>query len=173
MSASVAFDGGRSGIRLASGGTSRASSEPCASTCATSSVFGGVGDVVAERFGEELIRSGEVLFAMPEQHARAAVERGPGRLGDERGLAQTGLTRDEHTPRGPRRPATRLNASGHRRDLGLAARRRPTPGAPPDGPATGPTLRVGSVERFPPHLDGRPPDRAGPSASSAPTGRHS
>jgi len=55
----------------------------------------GVGDVVTEGFGEELIGRGEVLLAVTEQHAGAAVERGAGRFGHQRGLAQTGLTRDQ------------------------------------------------------------------------------
>ena len=59
-------------------------------------VFGGVGDVVPERLGEELVRGGEVLLAVAEQHAGPVVEGGPGRLGHQRGLAETGLARDEH-----------------------------------------------------------------------------
>ena len=95
VSESVALDGGRSGIRLASAGTSRDSSDPWAATWARSCVFGGVGDVVAEGLGEELVGGGEVLLAVAEQHAGPVVERGPGRLGHQGGLAQTGLTRDE------------------------------------------------------------------------------
>ena len=58
-------------------------------------VFGGMGDVVAERLGEELVGGGEVLFAVAEQHAGPVVESRPGRLGHQGGLAQTGLARDE------------------------------------------------------------------------------
>ena len=70
-------------------------------------VLGGVGDVVAEGFGEELVGGGEVLLAVPEQHAGPVVEGGPGRLGHQGGLAQTGLARDEQdlAPFARRRPA--------------------------------------------------------------------
>ena len=116
-------------------------------------LLGGVGDVVAERFGEELIRRGEVLFAMPEQHARPAVERGPGRLGDQRGLAQTGLTRDEEHL-AAFAPGDTLERIQHRRHLGFPAHdtrrgaHRQTPRQRDDGPG------VGRAERFPQHLDG-------------------
>ena len=103
MSASVAFDGRSPGNRLASAGTNRASSEPCDVHMGDELVLRSVGDVVAERLREELVRRGEILLAMPEQHTGPAVERGPRRLGDQRGLAQTGLTRDAATPRDPRR----------------------------------------------------------------------
>ena len=56
-------------------------------------LLGCVGDVLAERFGEELIRGGEILFAMPEQHAGPFGERSPRRLGHQRGLAQARLAR--------------------------------------------------------------------------------
>ena len=153
MSASVAFDGGSPGIRLASAGTNRASSEPCASTWATSCVLGGVGDVVAERLGEQLIRGGEILLAMPEQHARPAVERGPGRLGDQRGLAQTGLTRDQQhlAALAAGDPLERIQ---HRRRSRLRGPRHPTPDARPNGPAAARPFGVGPLERLPPHLDG-------------------
>ena len=83
-------------------------------------LLGGVGDEVAERLGEQLIGRREVLFAMPEQHARPAVERGPGRLGDQRGLAETGLTRDEeHLAAFALSDA--LERVQHRRRLGLPA----------------------------------------------------
>ena len=95
MSASVANDFGRPGNRLASAGTSRASSEPCASTCATQLVFGRVRHVMTERLGEELVGRGEIFFAVPEQHARAGVERGARRFGDKCRLAEAGFTRDE------------------------------------------------------------------------------
>ena len=58
-------------------------------------VLGGVGDVVAERLGEELVGGGQVLLAVPEQHAGPVVEGGTGRFGHQGGLAQAGLTRDE------------------------------------------------------------------------------
>ena len=95
MSVSVAFDAGRSGILLARAGTSRDSSDPWSSTWAQELVFRGVGDVVAEGFGKELVGGGEVLLAVTEQHAGTAVEGGPGRVGHQRGLAQTRLARDE------------------------------------------------------------------------------
>jgi len=52
-----------------------------------------VRDEMGERFGEELIRRCEILFAMPEQHAGPFGERSPGRLGHQRGLAQARLAR--------------------------------------------------------------------------------
>ena len=58
--------------------------------------LGCVRGVVAERFGKQLVRARDVLFAVPEQHARAAIERGARGLGDERGLAQTRLAGDQH-----------------------------------------------------------------------------
>ena len=82
-------------------------------------LLGGVGDVVAQRLGEELIGRRQVLFAMPEQHTPIAVERGPGRLGHERGLAEAGLTRDEdHLPDAA---ADTLERIQDRRRLGFPA----------------------------------------------------
>ena len=90
-------------------------------------LLGGVGDEVAERFGEQLVRGGEVLLAVPEQHTGALVERDPGRLGDQRRLAETGLTRDEqHLPALARGDA--LERIQHRRQLGVPARRHRPPG---------------------------------------------
>ena len=95
MSVSVAFDGGRSGHPARQRWDRPGQLGTVRGDVRDELVLGGVGDVVAERFGEELVRRGEILFAMPEQHARAVVERGAGRLGDERGLAQPGLARHE------------------------------------------------------------------------------
>ena len=83
-------------------------------------VFGRVRDVVAEGLGEELVGRGEILLAVPEQHAGPAVEGRPGRLGDQRGLAQPGLARDEQhlAPLARGDPLGRVR---HRRRLGLAA----------------------------------------------------
>ncbi len=90
---------------------------------------------------------------MPEQHARPAVERGPGRLRDQRGLAEPGLTRDEeHLAAFALSDA--LERIQHRRHLGLPAdhtRRRAhrqTARQRDDGSV------VGHAERFPQHLDG-------------------
>ena len=58
-------------------------------------VFWGMGDVVAERFGEQLVRGGEIFFAMPEQHTGTGVEGSAGCLCNQRGLAETRLARDE------------------------------------------------------------------------------
>ena len=80
--------------------------------------LGGVGDVVTERFGEELVRGGEVLLAVTEEHAGPVVERGPSRLGDQCRLAQAGLAGDEQRPP-PLAAATRLTASADGRHLGL------------------------------------------------------
>ena len=83
-------------------------------------VLGGVGDVVPERFGEELVGGGEVLLAVAEQHTRPGVESGPGRFGHQGGLAQAGLARDEHhlAPLARGHP---LGGIGHRLHLGFAS----------------------------------------------------
>ena len=148
------------------------------STCATSCVLGRVGDVVAERLGEELVRRGEVLLAVPEQHARPAVERGAGRLGDERGLAQPGLARDEHhlAALAARDALERVR---HRRHLGLAAdhahrrahgqtaRQRRPQSSPP--PPSGSHTHLDGLDRIGQSLQRQRPDRAA-LVAAAPTG---
>jgi hypothetical protein len=57
--------------------------------------LGSVGDVVPEGFGKELIRGGQVLFAVAEHHTCPGVEGGPGRFGYQSRLAETGLAGDE------------------------------------------------------------------------------
>ena len=80
----------------------------------------GVGDEVAEGFGEQLIGGREVFLAVSEQHAGARVERDPGGLGDQRGLAETRFTRDEeHFPALTRGDA--LERVQHGRQLGSSA----------------------------------------------------
>ncbi len=125
-------------------------------------LLAGVDDEVAERLREQLIGRREVLFAMPEQHTRPAVERGPGRRRDQRGLAETGLTRDqEHLPDFALSDA--LVRIHHRRRLGLPAHHprcgthRQTPRQRDNRPGFGP------VGRLPQHLDGLDRIRAGPS----------
>ena len=100
---------------------------------------------------------------MAEQHARPAVERGPGRLGDQRGLAETCLTRDEHHLAASAR-GDALERVQQRRQL---ERSRPTtpavgrerarrPGNGTDGPVTAPpsgshrtsTVSTGSGKPF-------------------------
>ena len=118
-----------------------------------------MGDVVTEGLGEELIRGGEVLFAVPEQHTRPAVERGP-RQPRPRGWSCP--DRPHPTRAATSRPSPvgdALDRVGHRRDLGLAAddaRRRDARQA---GPAAASTSVVGPAERLPAHLDGL--DRVG------------
>ena len=107
-------------MRLARAGTSRDSSDPWASTWAQELVLGGVGDVVAEGLGEELVGGGEVLLAVAEQHTGPGVEGGPGRLGHERGLAQTGLARDEEHL-APLARGDALGGVGHGLHLGFAS----------------------------------------------------
>ena len=58
-------------------------------------ILGGVGDVVPQSLSEELVGGGEVFFAVAEEHTGPVFEGGPGRLGHQRGLADTGLTRDQ------------------------------------------------------------------------------
>ena len=123
-------------MRLARAGTSRDSSDPWASTWAQELVLGSVGDVVAERLGEELVGGGEVLLAVPEQHAGPGVEGGPGRLGHERGLAQTGLARDEQDLAAFAR-GDPLGGVGRWSASRSPGRPRPRPGARPDGRAEG------------------------------------
>ena len=115
-------------------------------------VFGGVGDVMAERFGEELVRRGEILLAMPEQHARPGVEASAGRLGHQRGLAQTGLTRDEeHLASFAAGDA--LERIRHRRRLGFSTDDTRC-GAHAQTARQRHGIRRGPAERFPAHLDG-------------------
>ena len=52
-------------------------------------------DVVAERFGEELIRSGHVLLGVAEQDGGAGAMGGAGCFGDQRGLSEAGFTAHE------------------------------------------------------------------------------
>ena len=163
VSASVAFVGGRSGRRLASAGTSRASSDPWASTWASELVLGSMGDVVAEGLGEELVRGGQVLLAVAEQHAGALGEGRPGRLGHQGGLAQTRPHPRRAAPRGPSPAGTALGRIGDRRQLGLSARprrrrartaRRPGKrhgrgvGSPPRGSHSTSTASTGSGRPF-------------------------
>ena len=63
---------------------------------ATKPVLGGMDEIVAERLREELVGRGQVLLAVPEQHAGPVVEGEAGGLGDQGGLALAGLARDEH-----------------------------------------------------------------------------
>lgn len=58
-------------------------------------VLGGVGDVVPEDLGKELVRSGQVLLAVAEEDAGPLVERRLGHVGHQGGLAYTGFTGDE------------------------------------------------------------------------------
>jgi hypothetical protein len=118
-SVSVAFDAGRFGILLAKAGTSRTSSEPWPHM-GEELVLGSVGDVVAERFGEELVWGGEVLLAVAEQHASSGVEGSSGRLGHEGGLAQSGLARDEQHL-APFARGHALGGVGYRLHLGVAS----------------------------------------------------
>ena len=138
VSASVAFDGGSSGNPARQLPAPAAPARTVRVDMRDELGFGGVGDVVAERFGEELIRSGEILFAMPEQHARAVGERGAGPPRRRAWSCPDRLRpRRAHTSR-PSPVATRFNPSASRRSRSRVRRRR-TAGARPDGPATGPT----------------------------------
>ena len=116
-------------------------------------LLGGVGDEVAERLGEELIGRRQVLFAMPEQHARITVERGPSRLGHERGLAQTGLARDEDHLAAAGAGDT-LERIQDRRRLGLAAHDTHRRDVSPRRPGSGTAARLRRCPgRLPQHLD--------------------
>ena len=152
MSASVAFDGPSPGNRLAKRRDQPDQLRTVHVDMRDELVLGSVGDVVAERLGEELVRGGEILLAVPEQHTRARVERGPRRLGDQRGLAQTGLTRDQQHL-ASLAAGDALERVRHRRHLGLPADHTHRWGARPTGPATAPRS-CRPAERLPAHLDG-------------------
>ena len=53
-------------------------------------------DVVAERFGEELVGRGHVLLAMAEQDGGARAMGGASGFGQEGGLSEAGFTAHEH-----------------------------------------------------------------------------
>ena len=53
-------------------------------------------DVVAERFGEELVRRGHVLLAVAEQDGGTRAMGGASRFGQEGGLPEAGFTAHEH-----------------------------------------------------------------------------
>ena len=161
MSASVAFDGASPGSLLAKRRDQPDQLRPVRVHVRDELVLGGVGDVVAERFGEELIRGGEIFLAMPEQHTRAA------RRTRSRAVSATNVVlpspaspETSNTSR-PSPPATRLNAS----DIVAISASRPTtptagrtlkrPGngtafvaAPPSGSQRTSTVSTGSGRPF-------------------------
>jgi hypothetical protein len=114
-------------------------------------VLGRVGDVVTESLSEELIGGGEVLLTVTEQHAGAIVERVPSNLGDEGGLAQPGLAREEERLQ-PCSSGDTFEGVHDRGHLGAATDH-------PHGGAHGQTCgqwdrsRIGPGERLPEHLD--------------------
>ena len=135
-------------------------------------LLGSVGDVVPEGLGEELVRGGEVLLAVPEQHTGPCVEGGSGRLGHERGLAQTGFARDEEhlAPFAPGHP---LDGVGHGLALGVASDHTHWRAARPDDRTVGIEVRYRFPEAAP-----KPPrrfrrDRADLFRVSSPRDRHS
>ena len=179
MSVSVAFEGGRSGNLLARAGANRASSEPWVLDVGNQLILGGMGDVMPEGLGKELVGGGQVLIAVAEQHTGPSVEGSPGRFGHEGGLAQAGLARDEHHL-APFGPATRLAASAITCRLGFPPdhTNRGTPGQAGGNGIDG-LASVDHSEGLPQHLDGL--DRFGQSlqgqfteraalVSAAPTG---
>ena len=82
--------------------------------------LGGVGDVVAEGLGEQLVGGGQILLAVAEQHAGPGVEGRPCRLGHHGRLAQTCLARDEEDLTSPACPNL-FHGIGDRRHLGISA----------------------------------------------------
>ena len=54
-----------------------------------------MGDIVAERLGDQLVGGGEVLLAVPEQHEGPLVEGGAGGLRHQGGLAQARFAGDQ------------------------------------------------------------------------------
>ena len=155
-----------------SAGINRASSDRARPRGRRAPLRGRGSTIVAERFGEELIRGGEVFFAVPEQHARIAVERGPGRFGDERGLAETGLTRDEEHL-AAFAPGDTLERMRHRRQLGFAAHDTRGGAHRPDGQATGRRGPVSSAPRGSQRTSTVGTGSGRPFNVSAPTGLHS
>ena len=159
VSASVALDGGRSGIRPARAGTSRDEFGPVGLDVGQELILGGVGDVVAERFGEQLVGSGEVLFAMAEQHAGPVVEGGSGRLGHQGASCPDPPRPRPAGPRGPPPAATRLTASVIVCHLGLAADHSDCGAHGQATQGAGWTVRRVASEGLPNDLDGL--DRVG------------
>ena len=131
----------------------RVSSEPWASCVAPEPLILDVVDVVAERFGEELIRRGHVLLGVAEQDGGASAMGGAGCFGDQRGLSEAGFTAHEQdlSPFAVRDPFER---GGERCRLHLATNHSDSR---PDGQAClerdSPT-GLSRDERLPDHLDG-------------------
>ena len=134
-------------------------------------VLGSVGDVVADGFGEELVGGGQVLLAVAEQNTGPTVEGDPCCIGHERGLAQTGLARDEHhlapLPRGDA-----LVGIGDRRHLGLASDHAHG-GAQGEARGERDGAGIGPVEGLPDDFHGLQRGRADPSSDRGPSERHS
>ena len=74
MSASVAFEAGRSGISAGEVGDKLGQLGPVGLDMGQELVFGCVSDIVAECLGEELVGRGEVLLAVSKQHEGTVVE---------------------------------------------------------------------------------------------------
>ena len=153
MSASVALEGGRSGIRLARAGDQSGQLRAVDSDMVQELLLGGVGDEVVQSLGEELVGGGEVLLAVTEEHTSPIVEGGAGRFGHQRGLAQPGLPGDEDisSPRSARHPLRR------RRRLPASRRSRPTTptvGATASQPGRGMVAVSPPPEGLPENLDG-------------------
>ena len=115
------------GIRRASAGTTRGELRSVRLDVRAQPVLRGVGDVVPERLGEELVRRGEVLFAMAEQHAGAVVEGGACGGGGDRRLPEPGLARDEEHLTAVA-AADALRRVGHDLLLGRRSRSHPRTG---------------------------------------------
>ena len=112
----------------------------------------GVGHVVGERLAEELIRGGQVLLAVPEQHARTLIERGLRRSGQQRGLAHAGLSRDQQDLASLTTVDPFIGA-GQLSDFVLAADHSHR-GACAQAPGQGHVGADRPVDRLPCHLDG-------------------
>src|ERR1700733_13048626 len=115
-------------------------------------------DVVAEGLAKEPIGSGEVLLAMTEQNTSSVFKGTPGRLGYERRLAETRLSRHKHdlAPLAAGHPLTgvcdrhQFGLSTHHTHLGQLGQR------PLEWDGSSP---IGSSDWLPEHLDGL--DRVG------------
>ena len=104
VSVSVALDGGQVGDPAGQCGHQSTEFRPVGRDVGDERCFGGEGDVVAQRFGEQLVGGGEVFFAVAEQHAGPIGERGRGPLRPPGSSCPDRPHPRPRGPRGPRRP---------------------------------------------------------------------
>ena len=120
VSESVALLGGRSRDPAVQCGNQPREFGPVGLDVGGELFLGGVGDVVAECLGEQLVGGGEILLTVSEQHAGPGVEGRPCRLGHHGRLAQTRLARDQVDLTSPTCRHL-FHGIGDRRHLGISA----------------------------------------------------